>query len=286
MSTSIHGNATISEAARATQAAMTYENLLIERAEPGIAILKINRPKALNALNAATLRELRIALLGLANDHTVRVVVLTGEGEKAFIAGADIAEMKDLAPAEGVTFSQMGHEAAKLLEMMAKPTIAAVNGFALGGGTEMALACDFIIASDKAVFGQPEVGLGIIPGFGGTFRLVRSIGLPKAKELIYSGRRVKADEALAMGLANHVIPAEGFLASVLENHAKPIALQSASAISKAKSLMVEFTEAMGLNTKVDAEAHAFGRLMNSHDQREGMGAFMEKRKPLFEGLKP
>lgn len=261
-----------------------YENLLIERVEPGIAVLKINRPKALNALNAATLRELRVALLALRDDDTVRVLILTGEGDKAFIAGADIAEMKDLAPAEGVTFSQMGHEAAKLLEMMSKPTIAAVNGFALGGGTEMAIACDFIIASEKAVFGQPEVGLGIIPGFGGTFRLVRSIGLPKAKELIYSGRRVKADEALAMGLCNHVLPAEGFLAAVIEKHAKPIALQSATAVSKAKSLMVEFTEAMGLNTKVDAEAHAFGRLMKSPDQIEGMGAFMEKRKAHFRGL--
>ena len=264
---------------------VTYENLLVEYLEPGIAVLKINRPKALNALNSETLRELRLALIALGHDHSVRVVVLTGEGDKAFIAGADIAEMKDLAPAEGVAFSQMGHEVAKLLEMMSKPTIAAVNGFALGGGTEMAIACDFIVASEKAVFGQPEVGLGIIPGFGGTFRLVRSVGLPKAKELIYSGRRVKADEALAMGLCNHVLPAEGFLAAVIEKHAKPIALQSASAVSKAKSLMVEFTEAMGLNTKVDAEAHAFGRLMKSHDQLEGMGAFTEKRKPQFEGLK-
>ena len=261
----------------------TYENLLIERAEPGIAILKINRPRALNALNAATLREMRAALIALSADVATRVVVLTGEGDKAFIAGADIAEMKDLSPGDGVAFSQMGHDVAKLLEMMPKPTIAAVNGFALGGGTEMAIACDFVIASEKAVFGQPEVGLGIIPGFGGTFRLVRSVGLPRAKELVYSGRRVKADEALAMGICNHVLPAEGFLAAALE-HARVIALQSASAVAKAKSLMVEFTEAMGLNTKVDAEAHAFGRLMTSHDQREGMSAFTEKRKPKFEGL--
>ena len=262
-----------------------YENLLVENAEPGVVVVKINRPRALNALNTATLRELRAALSLIAVDTKARVVVLTGEGEKAFIAGADIAEMKDLSPADGVLFSQMGHEVAKLLESMPKPTIAAVNGFALGGGTEMAIACDFIVASEKAVFGQPEVGLGIIPGFGGTFRLVRNVGLPRAKELVYSGRRVKAEEAMAIGLCNHVLPAEGFLAAVIENHAKPIALQSASAVAKAKSLMVEFTEAMGLNTKVDAEAHAFGRLMKSHDQLEGMGAFVDKRKPAFEGLK-
>ncbi len=260
-----------------------YTNLLIERVDPGIAVLKINRPKALNALNGETLKELRDALGKIASDTTVRVLVLTGEGEKAFIAGADIAEMHQLTPADGVAFAQAGHAVAKLLETMTKPTIAAVNGFALGGGTEMALACDFILASEKAVFGQPEVGLGIIPGFGGCFRLARAVGLPRAKELVYSGRRVKADEALRMGLCNHVLPAEGFLPAALE-HAKTIAQQSASAVSKAKSLMVEFTEAMGLNTKIDAEAHAFGRLMNSHDQREGMGAFVEKRKPKFEGL--
>lgn len=262
---------------------LKYENLIIDCADPGIAIVKINRPKALNALNAATLKEMRTALIKLSADRSVRVVVLTGEGDKAFIAGADIAEMKDLSPGDGVAFSQLGHDVAKLLETMPKPTIAAVNGFALGGGTEMAIACDFVIASDKAVFGQPEVSLGIIPGFGGTFRLVRSVGLPRAKELIYSGRRVKAEEALMMGLCNHVLPSEGFLTSVIE-HAKEISLKSASAVSKAKSLMVEFTEAMGLNTKVDAESHAFGRLMTSFDQHEGMTAFTEKRKPKFEGL--
>jgi enoyl-CoA hydratase len=260
-----------------------YETLLIDRFEPGIAVLKVNRPKALNALNSETLRELRVALIQLSIDDSVRVIVLTGEGDKAFIAGADIGEMKDLSPGDGVSFSQMGHAVAKLLETMPKPVIAAVNGFALGGGTEMAIACDFVIASEKAVFGQPEVGLGIIPGFGGCFRLVRSVGLPRAKELIYSGRRVKADEALAIGICNHVLPVEGFLPAVLE-HAKVIALQSSSAVAKAKSLMVEFTEAMGLNTKIDAEAHAFGRLMKSHDQMEGMGAFTEKRKPHFFGL--
>lgn len=261
----------------------TFENILVERHEPGISVVKINRPKALNALNSDTLRELRVALIQISTDDSVRVVVLTGEGEKAFIAGADIAEMKDLSPGDGVSFSQMGHAVAKLLETMPKPVIAAVNGFALGGGTEMAIACDYVIASEKAVFGQPEVSLGIIPGFGGCFRLVRSVGLPRAKELIYTGRRVKADEALKLGICNHVLPAEGFMTAVLA-HAKIIALQSSSAVAKAKSLMVEFTEAMGLNTKIDAEAHAFGRLMKSPDQVEGMGAFTEKRPAHFTGL--
>jgi enoyl-CoA hydratase len=260
-----------------------YENILIEKVEPGIAVVKINRPKALNALNGATLRELRLAFLAIAADESVRVLVLTGEGEKAFIAGADISEMKDLTPADGVLFSQLGHEVAKLLETMPKPAIAAVNGFALGGGTEMAIACDFIVASEKAVFGQPEVSLGIIPGFGGCFRLSRAVGLPRAKELIYSGRRVKADEALRIGLCSHVLPAEGFMPAVLEI-AKGIAAQSASAIRKAKALMVEFSESQGLHQKIDGEAHAFGRLMGSFDQREGMGAFVEKRKASFEGL--
>lgn len=260
-----------------------FENILIEKETPGIALLKVNRPKALNALNSATLKELRVALMELSADPEVRVIIFTGEGEKAFIAGADIAEMKDLSPGDGVSFAQSGHEVAKLLETMPKPVIAAVNGFALGGGTEMALACDFIIASEKAVFGQPEVSLGIIPGFGGCFRLARAVGLPRAKELVFSGRRVKAEEAFKIGLCNHVLPAEGFLVAVIEQ-ARVIANQSASAVSKAKSLMVEFTEAMGLNTKIDAEAHAFGRLMGSFDQREGMGAFTEKRKAKFEGL--
>lgn len=262
---------------------MKYENLLVERVEPGIAILKVNRPKALNALNSATLRELRECLTSLASDRSVRAVVFTGEGDKAFIAGADISEMKDLSPEQGISFSIMGHEVAKLLETMPKPTIAAVNGFALGGGTEMAIACDFIYASDRAVFGQPEVGLGIIPGFGGCFRLSRYVGVPRAKELIFSGRRVKAEEAHRIGLCLEVIPAEGFLQTVIEK-VKAITLQSASAVSKAKKLMVEFTESNGLHMKIDAEAHAFGRIMGSHDQREGMGAFMEKRKPAFNGL--
>jgi enoyl-CoA hydratase len=262
---------------------VNYENLLIERREPGITVLKVNRPKALNALNSATLRELVDVLPKLVDDISVRVVVLSGEGDKAFIAGADISEMKDLSPSDGVVFSQLGHQVAKMIETFPKPIIAAVNGFALGGGTEIACSCDFIIASEKAVFGQPEVALGVIPGFGGTFRLSRFIGMPRAKEWVYSGRKIKAEEAFRVGLVNHLLPTDGFLDAAIE-HAKAIALQSSSAVAKAKALMVEFTEAVGLNTKIDAESHAFGRLMGSHDQREGMGAFLEKRSARFEGL--
>lgn len=262
---------------------MTFNNLILESVEPGIRVIKIARPKALNALNTETLLELKSAIQAEANNPATRVLVLTGEGEKAFIAGADITEMKDKSASEGVLFAQMGHEIAKLLELMPKPTIAAVNGFALGGGTEMAIACDFIIASERAVFGQPEVGLGIIPGFGGTLRLAKFVGYPRAKELIFSGRRVKSDEALQIGLANHVYPAEGFMEKVIEL-ARTIASQSAPAVGKAKQLINEFSESTGLNMKIDAEATSFGQLFGSPDQREGMGAFVEKRKPSFVGL--
>lgn len=262
-----------------------YKNLLLESVEPGIRILRISRPKALNALNSETLVELKDALLDASRDSKVRVVVLTGEGEKAFIAGADIVEMRDKSPADGVSFARGGHEIAKLLETMPKPTIAAVNGFALGGGTEMAISCDFIVASDNAVFGQPEVSLGIIPGFGATMRLSKFVGLPRAKELIFSGRKVKADEALRIGLVNAVYPAAELLDRVLEL-ARTISRQSASAVAKAKALLNEFSETVGLNVKIDAETQAFGNLFSSPDQREGMEAFIEKRKPRFQGLGP
>lgn len=259
------------------------KNLVIETLEPGIRVIKISRREALNALNTETLGELKAALALAAHDETVRVVILTGDGDKSFIAGADIAEMKDKTVGEGIRFSQLGHEVSKLLELMSKPTIAAVNGYALGGGTEMAIACDFIVASEKAVFGQPEVGLGIIPGFGGTIRLAKFVGLPLAKELIFSGRRLKADEALRVGLANHVYAATEFWEKTVEL-ARSIALHSRTAIARSKRLMNEFSESFGLNSKLDGEAQNFGQMFGSRDQREGMTAFVEKRKPKFEGL--
>jgi enoyl-CoA hydratase len=255
----------------------------VEYDSPGVAWVTVSRPKALNALNSQVLSQLQAALQVEAVRPETRVVILTGDGEKAFIAGADILEMKDKGSDEGVYFSQLGHEVARLLSQMPKPTIAAVNGFALGGGTEMAIACDLIVASDTAVFGQPEVALGIIPGFGATFRLAQFVGLPRAKELIFSGRRIKAQEAFEMGLVNHVYPFAEFKGKVLEL-ARSIAQQSAPAVSRAKQLMNEFEEVCGLNLKVDAEVHAFGRIFGTPDQREGMGAFAEKRKPAFTGL--
>lgn len=262
-----------------------FAHLSLERLEPGITILRIDRPRALNALNTETLHELKRALQSEAQNPATRVLVLTGAGEKSFIAGADIAEMKDKSPSEGILFAQLGHEVSKLLELMPKPTIAAVNGYALGGGTEMAIACDFIVASERAVFGQPEVGLGIIPGFGATIRLAKFVGMPMAKELIFSGRRIKAEEARTLGLANHVFPSVGFMDRVVEL-ARSISVQSAPAVARAKQLMNEFTEVTGLNYKLDSEAQAFGHLFNTPDQREGMTAFTEKRPAAFTGLQP
>jgi enoyl-CoA hydratase len=262
---------------------MTPKNLILERIEPGIQIIKISRPQALNALNTEVLYELKEVLTQISEDSAVRVVVLTGDGEKSFIAGADISEMQNKTVGEGVQFAQLGHEVTKLLELMLKPTIAAVNGFALGGGTEMAIACDFILASDRAVFGQPEVGLGIIPGFGATLRLSKFVGLPRAKELIFSGRKLKAEEAFSIGLVNQVFPAAEFMPKVIEV-AKSISAQSLSAVARAKQLLNEFSESTGLNFKLDAEALAFGRLFGSPDQLEGMTAFVDKRKPQFQGL--
>jgi enoyl-CoA hydratase len=262
---------------------MTYNNIKVEELDPGIRVLKISRPKALNALNGETLTEMKHALTQIASDNDARVLILTGEGEKAFIAGADITEMKDKTSSEGILFAQLGHEVTKLLELMDKPTIAAVNGFALGGGTEMAISCDFIIASDNAVFGQPEVCLGIIPGFGGTIRLAKFVGTPRAKELIFSGRRIKADEALRVGLAIEVVPQAKLMEKAVET-ARAISANSRTAMKKAKKLLNEFSEMSGLSYKLDSEAQEFGGLFGSKDQREGMTAFVEKRKPAFEGL--
>lgn len=259
----------------------TLKHLILETPHPGITLIKISRPQSLNALNSEVLHELKAVLTVESEKESTHVVILTGDGDKAFIAGADISEMKDKSVSAGTQFAQLGHEVTRLLELMPKPTIAAVNGYALGGGTEMAIACDFILASESAVFGQPEVGLGIIPGFGATLRLSKFVGLPRAKELIFTGRRINANEARTLGLVNHIYPQKDFMNLVIET-AKTIVRNSKPAIARSKQLLNEFSESHGLNFKLDAEAQAFGRFFESFNQREGMTAFMEKRKPNFQ----
>ena len=195
---------------------MVFKNILLEQPETGIYLLTVNRPKALNALNAATLDDIASALKVVAVDEKARVLLVTGAGDKAFVAGADIAEMKDATIEEGRAFSEQGMQVMHALEALPVPVIALVNGYALGGGCELALACDWILAAENAVFGQPEVNLGILPGFGGTQRLPRRIGPARALELLTTARQVKAAEALAMGLANHIFPASELKAKGLE----------------------------------------------------------------------
>lgn len=269
----------------------TFENLLLEVSE-GVATLTFNRPKALNALNQATLKELKAALVWLehhasgregahSRGEAVDVVILTGSGEKSFVAGADILEMKDKSHEEGEAFARLGQGVSRALELLPQPVIAAVNGFALGGGCEMAISCDFILAAENAVFGQPEVALGIIPGFGGSVRLARFVGQPRARELIYTGRKIKAAEALRIGLANEVVPAADLLKRAKEI-AQEIRKNSPMAVAKSKRLMNQiYTQP--IDSALREEALLFGSIFGSYDQREGMQAFAEKRKAQFKG---
>jgi enoyl-CoA hydratase len=249
----------------------------------GVFELTLSRPDALNALNIAMLKALRVKLEEISKDETIRVLVIRGAGEKAFVAGADIREMQAMTRTEAAEFSRLGHVVCLLLEQMNKVTIAAVHGFALGGGTELALACDFILASEKAQFGLPEVTLGVIPGFGGTVRLMRVLGISRAKELLFSGERIKAQEAKELGLIRSVHPQESFFTEV-ETIATKIAKNSLSAVTTAKALMNEFEESSGIHPKVDAEIHRFSSLFGTADQKEGMSAFTEKRPAAFKGL--
>jgi len=259
---------------------MEFRNLLIET-DAGVAVLTINSPRTMNALNSEVLGELECALYELNIDDTVKAVVLTGAGEKAFVAGADIKEMSTMSAHEGHQFGLKGQRVMMLIEKMAKPVIAAVNGYALGGGLELALACDFIYASEKARLGFPEVTLGIMPGFGGTQNLARLIGPNKANELIFTGRMITADKAHAWGIVNELFAPEELLDKAKE---------TAAAIAAAGTLGVAYAKdaiANGLNmTKEDGfryEASLFGVLFSTEDQKEGMGAFVEKRKPGFTG---
>jgi enoyl-CoA hydratase len=259
---------------------MRYKNLLVEIAE-GIALVKINRPQVLNALNRETLLELQQAMREVERREDVRAVILTGEGEKSFVAGADVAEIKGMSSAEALVFSRLGHEALGMIENLGKPVIAAVNGFALGGGLEIALACDFIYASEKAKLGVPEVTLGIFPGFGGTQRLPRLIGKGRAKELIFTGRMIDASEAYELGIVNKVFPSDKLMDEVFKT-ARTIARNSPVSVTLAKGAVnAGYDE--GREEGEAIEMTAWGNAFATSDQKEGMGAFLEKRKPQFKG---
>ena len=259
---------------------MEYANLLLETNGP-IAVLTINRPKALNALNADTLTELSTALDELGRDSNVKVVILTGGGEKAFVAGADIAQMKELSPLEGRRFAQLGHATFRKIELLSQPVIAAINGFALGGGCELAMACDIRLASETAKFGQPEVTLGLTAGFGGTQRLPRLVGKGLASEMLFSGDIIDAQEAYRIGLVNHVYPVATLMEEALKL-ANRIAGRAPAGVQLSKSAIQR-----GINMDIDSaqayEAEVFALTFSTQDQKEGCGAFLERRKPVFEG---
>ncbi len=259
---------------------MNYENLLVER-DAGVAVLTVNRPKALNAMNQATLRELKAAIEELDADPGVQVVVVTGSGEKAFVAGADISEMASFGPQQAEEHARRGQAVVAAFERCRKPVLAAINGYALGGGLELALACDIRIASDNAQMGLPEVSLATIPGFGGTQRLSRVAGLGMALELVMTGRRVKADEALRIGLVNRVVPQAELLAAAKQT-ARDILANGPYAVRLAKEVIRRGAET-DLEHGLDIEQKAFGLTFATHDQKEGMRAFLEKRKPSWKG---
>jgi enoyl-CoA hydratase len=264
---------------------MSYEAFETIKVEVvgALAIVMISREPALNALSSQVISELTAAAGELEVSGEVRVVILTGAGDKAFVAGADIAEMRELTPLQGQAFAEMGGALAQSIEGSEKPWIAAVNGFALGGGCELALACDFVHASDKAKLGQPEVKLGIIPGFGGTQRLARRVGIAKAKELCMTGDTIDAAEALRIGLADAVWPHAELMGKVKELAGR-IAANGPLAVAEVKRL-VHMGQSATLDHAIALEQRSFGLLFATADQREGMSAFLAKprRPPQFKG---
>lgn len=254
---------------------MEYKNVILEK-DGKIAIVTINRPKALNALNSETLKELDNVIDEISNDESIFAVVLTGAGEKAFVAGADISEMKDMNVLEGRKFGILGNKVFRKIELLEKPVIAAVNGFALGGGCELSMACDIRIASEKAKFGQPEAGLGITPGFGGTQRLPRLVGMGMAKELIYSTRTINAQEALRIGLVNRVVEPEKLMEEA-KKLANDIASKAPIAVKLCKEAINRGMQ-VDIDTALNIESQIFGECFSTEDQTDAMTAFVEKRK--------
>jgi enoyl-CoA hydratase len=260
---------------------MSENEFITVEQEDSIAVIRVNRPDKLNALNAETIAQLDAAVRTLADDDAIRGVIVTGAGEKAFVAGADIAELAQMGPLTGIAVSRAGQATFRLLEQLPKPVIAAVNGFALGGGLELALACHLRIAGEKARFGLPEVKLGIIPGYGGTVRLPRLVGKGRALEMILTGEMINADEAFRIGLVNRVVPADELLPYTKQVMAKiiangPVAIRMAiEAVDRA----METT----LDDSLLLESNMFGLLSATEDMHEGMKAFLEKRTAEFKG---
>ena len=250
-------------------------NVLLEK-KGHVAIATVNRPKALNALNSAVLQDLDELVEQVKSDQEIYALVLTGAGEKAFVAGADIGEMSTLTQEEGEAFGKRGNDVFRKIETLPIPTIAAVNGFALGGGCELAMSCDIRLCADSAVFGQPEAGLGITPGFGGTQRLARLVGPGMAKQMIYTARNIKADEALRIGLVNAIYPVAELMAAA-EKLAATIAKNAPIAVRACKRAINEGLQ-VDIDQAVVIEEKLFGSCFGTSDQKEGMSAFLEKRK--------
>jgi len=259
---------------------MQLENVIYE-IENSTAVITISRPKALNALNRDTLNELIDCFNKIEEDSSIMAVIITGAGEKSFIAGADISYMNEFNALEGRDFGSLGHKVMRAIEVCSRPVIAAVNGFALGGGCELALACDIRIASENAKFGQPEVNLGVIPGFGGTQRLPRLIGKGLASELLFTGDIIDAQEADRIGLVNRVVALDQLMAEC-KKIAHKIAMRGPVAVRICKEAVRDGME-MDLARACRHEADLFGVCFASQDQKEGMKAFLEKREPSFSG---